>query len=160
MPDTDALNDIIRRYTIPYRKDAELIRMEDVGGIRVIHVNGYPEAPSHGELVDVHFLKVGFTEASADVEAFRNALKQALTGHGEFCDLTAKDFAGGPSYTTVGGWLGDQTQALLLFALIQHYGMGECITPERLRMPEDTWDAMAGAGYVMGMLRTSTQDPT
>lgn len=155
MSDTDLLNEIISRYTVGYRKEAEQVRVENHGDLQVVHMTGYPEAPSHGALVDVHFIKVGFTEASADEDAFRDALKQAMVGHGVFSDLSADEFKQGPSYITVGGWLGSQDQALRLFALIEHYGMGEVITPARLHITGEEADKMAGVGYVLGLLRNA-----
>lgn len=156
MPSTDRLNEIIRNYTVAYRKDAEVIKEKDVGNVHVVEIMGYPQAPSHGELVDVHFIKIGFTEASADQDAFLDAFDEAVAGTGEFgVVLTKDDFHGGPSYITVGGWLGSQDQALRLFALFAHYGLGDVITPATLHMTGEQADQAAGMGLVMGLFRKS-----
>jgi hypothetical protein len=148
MPDTDRLNQVIRNYTIAYRK-GEVVEEVDVGGIKVIHVTGYPETPSHGQLVDVHFLNIGFTEASADKDAFLDALKQALVGHGEFCDVDQHRLSGGPSYIETGAWLGSQDQALRFIALGAHYGLWDVVTPALLHITGVDADRLAGNGMVM-----------
>jgi len=148
MPDTDALNAVIRQQAQGYRKGAEG-QVEQVGGMKIVHIVGYPETPSHGELVDLHFINVGFTEAAADKQAFVDALKQALTGHGEFCDIDGARLKGGPSYIEVGGWLGSQDQALLFYGLLQHHGFGTVIIPESMGIIGDAADDLAGRGMVM-----------
>jgi hypothetical protein len=118
----------------------------------VVHITGHPEAPSRGELVDVHFIKIGFTEASAEEAAFLDALLKAVKGQGAFCSMSLEQFAEGPSYIDVGGWLGDQEQALRLFGLIQHYGLGDVFTPATLGVEGDEADELAGRGMVMATL--------
>lgn len=152
----DTLNEDIHRYTIGFRKEEEVVKTEQVGGINVITVNGYPRTPSRGDLVDVHFLNVGFTEAAANQEWLESSLYQAIAeGQGAFgVPLTRDDWAGGPSYITVGGWLGSQDSALRLFALIKHYGLGDLITPTELHITDPVVAAeLAGRGMVMCTLR-------
>lgn len=145
----------VSRCTLAYRKEVEVVKVEEVGPIRVVHINDYPEVPaSYGDLVDVHFLKIGFTEAAADQEWFESSLYQAIADHGVFADISREDWRGGPSYISVGGWIGSQDLALRLFALIKHYGLGDLITPAELHVTDpETADALAGRGMVMCTLR-------
>lgn len=148
MPDTDALNAVISQQTVAYRKGAEVTKRE-VGDIQVVEVVGYPETPSHGELVDVHFINIGFTEEAADKQALVDALKQALTGVGEFgVTIDADRMRGGPSYIETGGWLGSQDQALRLYGLMQHHGLGTVVIPESMGVIGEAADALAGRGMV------------
>lgn len=152
MPDRrpiDVLNERLNRETRVYRKGAEAT-VKQVGPITVYEVFGYPETPSAGQLVDVHFVTVGFTEAAADPDGFRDDLAAACDSPGEFQHLSMEQLQQGPSYITLGSWLGSQDQALRLLALGVHYRVWDhVVTPERLHMPEDKWDHFAGMGYVM-----------
>jgi hypothetical protein len=143
----DALNEILVRSTILYRKGAEVVE-RDAGGVHVVEVFGYPQTPSRGRLVDVHFLNVGFTEAACDRAAFRAAISAAL-GHGEFLDMDVATLQGGPSYRTLGVWLGSQEQALRYMALGAHYGLWGVITPATLHIEGEVADELAGSGFVM-----------
>lgn len=148
MPDTDRLNEVIRDYTVAYRKGAEVTE-KTVGGLKVIEVFGYPQTPSRGDLVDVHFINVGFTEASVDEQAFLDALVQALSGSGEFQNMDRARLASGPSYIETGAWLGSQDQALRFIALGAHYGLWDVITPATLHITGEQADMLAGGGMVM-----------
>lgn len=144
------LNDLITEQTLPFRKGEE-VRVEQKDGITVVNIDGFPPSPIQGKLVDVHFIQVGFTEASADKAAFLKATQEALSpGAGEFADMDAATLAQGPSYITLGGWLGDQTQALLFMALCCHHEVGTVITPATLGITEpEEADVLAGRGMVM-----------
>lgn len=140
----------IDRETLVYRKGPE-ITVRDVGPVRVVEVFGYPEAPSYGELVDVYFVSVGFTEAAADPAGFRADVEAACVDPGyNGVMLTVVDLAGGPSYITLGGWLGSQELALRFMALAAHYGCSsEPITPARFGADADQAAELAGRGFVM-----------
>ncbi len=150
MTPIEDLNEIITEQTLPFRKGEE-VKVEEKDGITVVTMDGFPPSPSHGKLIDVHFIQVGFTEAAADKDVFIKATRLALQpGQGAFQDLTTKDLAGGPSYITLGGWLGDQTQALLFMALCAFHGLGNIITPANLGITDEKEVAMlAGSGLLM-----------
>lgn len=143
----ETLNAFIANATLAFRK-GEAYEEKDVGGVKVITVNGYPEAPSRGALVDVHFLMIGFTEAAAiDKDEFVSMIKDAE--HGEFMDMSLDDLAQGPSYINTGAWLGSQDLALRFIALGSHYGLWDVVTPALLHITGAQADQMAGAGFVM-----------
>jgi hypothetical protein len=144
------LNAFISTATTAYRKEAEVVKEEDVNGIRVITINGYPEAPSMGELVDVGFLKIGFTDAAGEktAEQFLDMIVNAE--HGDFGDMTLERLKAGPSYIEHGGWLGSQDQALRFLALGQHYGLWKVMHPYMLGVEDETMaQEMMGNGFVM-----------
>lgn len=143
------LNEFILNATAPYRKGAEVTRTK-VGSVDVWEINGYPQAPSRGELVDVHFLQIGFTEYVADKDTFLELLKTAVRdGCGEFDPITPELLASGPSYITLGRVFGSQDIALRYIALGEHYGLWRAITPARLHMSDEMADVAAGNGLVM-----------
>jgi hypothetical protein len=146
----DGLAQLLVHETIVYRKGAEITERE-VGGVKVIEVFGYPETPSRGELVDVHFVNVGFTERAADPAGFRSVVEAACAEVGyNGVTITATDLAEGPSYITLGGWLGSQELALRFLALAYHYGCTSVVvTPEVMGATGAQADELAGAGYVM-----------
>jgi len=145
------LNERILRETVEYRKGEELVTRELPGGtVKVHELYAMPPSPERGELVDVHFVKVGFTEASTDREAFLADLKRATgPGEGEFQDMPPDALAGGPSYITIGGWPGSQDLALRLIALGVHHGVWDVITPAVLGITGQEADDLAGRGFVM-----------
>jgi hypothetical protein len=144
------LNEVITEQTLPFRKGEE-VKVEVKDGITVVTIDGFPESPSHGALVDVFFIQVGFSEAAADKAAFVKAAQDALQpGAGEFSDMDAETLAQGPSYIALGGWLGDQTQALLFMALCAFHLGASIITPATLGITdEEPANELAGRGMVM-----------
>jgi hypothetical protein len=142
------LNEFISRTTIAYRKGAE-VTVEDRDGITVVHVVGYPETPSRGVLVDVHFLNIGFTEAIAGTTAREFLDLVTVAEHGEFADMPLDTIKGGPSYISYGGWLGSQDQALRFLALGEYYRLWKVITPGVMHIEGAQADSLAGSGFVM-----------
>ena len=128
------------------------------GMVTVIEVMGFPEAPAdavHGTFADtpvaranVHFVEIAPTAEFPDREELIDAVQGAL-GEGEFADMSADDLAGGPSYITLGGWLGSQDLALMLIGAVELAGIAKAITPALLGMTGDMADSMAGEGFVM-----------
>lgn len=143
-----ALGDVVRQQAVAYRK-GEIVKTEERDGMRVVTIDAFPEAPYHGILVDMHFIEVGFTEAAADKEGFLQALKAACADHGEFGDISLARFAQGPSYIEIGGWIGDQTLALLFMALCKFHEIGVVITPASLGIFGEAAGDLAGRGAVM-----------
>jgi hypothetical protein len=141
------LCDFIRRATDAYRKGDE-VTVRQSGPLRVVEISTYPETPDRGRLVDVHFLSVGFTEAAViSKRAFLEMIYDAEIG--EFADMPLPTLAGGPSYITLGGWLGSQDLALRFIALGEFIGTWEAITPGRLGVTGPKADTLAGGGLVM-----------
>lgn len=148
---------VVREQTIAYRK-GEVVKTEQQGAIRVVTIDAFPEAPYHGTLVDVHFIEIGFTEAAADRQGFLDALTAAIPTEGEWTNLSLHDFEGGPSYITIGGWIGDQTLALQFMALCKFHEVGEVITPATIGIEGEQADLLAGRGMVMMMLNKGALD--
>lgn len=119
-----------------------------------MHIDAFPETPLNAKIVDVHFVNIGFTEAAADKDGFLAAFRAAL-GPGEFQTLTAEDWAGGPSYITIGAWIGSQTLALALMGLIEFHEVGQVITPAHLRIEGEDANRLAGLGMVMCQVNKS-----
>ena len=117
--------------------------------MKVITVDGYPEAPLRGTLVDVHFIQVGFTERVAGVTAteFYRLIEESADG--EFGTVTMDRLRQGPSYIELGAWLGSQELALCFLALGEHLGCWTVVTPATLGITGEDADRMAGAGFVM-----------
>lgn len=144
---TTALNDFVRRVTVAYRKGEEVTVTEN-GAVRVIEINGYPTAPDSTG-VDVHFLMIGFTPEVDEITPleFVDMIVDAETG--EWMSFLLDEFKQGPSYITIGAWLGSQDQALRFMALGEHYGLWHVITPAKLGATGERADKMAGTGFVM-----------
>jgi hypothetical protein len=146
-----ALGDLVRQQTTVYRK-GEVVTVKD----NVTTIDAFPATPDRGVLVDVFFVDVGFTEAVGDggKDAFVAAIEAAVADGGEFANLTREDLAAGPSYITLGGWLGDQTLALQFMALSKFHGLGEVITPAVVGITDpDEAAKLAGRGFVMATCR-------
>lgn len=99
--------------------------------------------------VDVHFFKVLCDESCCRDDLVALIEPCLLPGAGEFGDLNADAMAGGPSYITLGGWIGDQGLALLLIGLGDHLKVWKAITPATLGITGADADKLAGGGMVM-----------
>jgi hypothetical protein len=124
-----------------------------VGGIAVTEVMGFPETPAEAPIdevaADVHFVEVVRGEDFPTKDELIAYVQDAL-GEGEFgTTMSADDLAGGPSYITLGGWLGSQDLALMLIGAVELAGIAKAITPKALGMTGEMADTMAGNGLVM-----------
>lgn len=148
------LNNYIRATTVEYRKGAEVIEHEPENGVQVTEIFNMPPTPDRGVLVDCWFINVGFTERATDKDEFIRLLRAAL-GPGEFETITAETIIGGPSYITLGAWLGSQDQALRMLALGKFYDLWNIITPTSLFGPAQDagqatkFDLMVGGGFIL-----------
>lgn len=143
------LNSIIMEQSVSFRK-GEVYREENHGNVKVIRIEAFPETPLRGTIVDVHFINIGFTEAAADREGFVQAIRDVVdTQSGEFDQLSYEALRGGPSYITIGAWLGSQQLALQFMALCEFHDLGEVITPGKLGITGEKADQLAGVGMVM-----------
>jgi hypothetical protein len=106
---------------------------------------GVDDATPEGcEVVDLIFFKAGFDKSKA--------VSHAEELRGIISDTKEVDqWVAGPSYIHVGGWMGDQRDALLLIALGHVAGIWKATTP--LSLGRASFDAekareLAGAGFV------------
>ena len=99
-------------------------------------------------VADTMFIKIAMdvTDGTPNKEELIELIK---ANKGEFCEL---DLLNGEehSYITIGAWIGDQQDALLLMGLGSLLGMFELLTPEKLMpfLPQDLKNQMAGLGMV------------
>jgi len=137
------------------------VSTHQVGNVAVTEVMGFPEAPedaTHESFAegapnrvraDVHFVEVAPTPDFPDREELINAVRAAL-GEGEFGTvMRGVDLASGPSYITLGGWLGSQDLALMLIGAVELAGIAKAVTPAMLGATGEVADIMAGNGLVM-----------
>ena len=152
------LHDYIDDATIVYRK-GEVLSETTVNGLRVVTIDNFPALPEGLKTgVDCHFVTVGFTEKLAewDHQEFYDAVIAA--GQGSYVTMTKEIWAQGPSYITIGAWIGDQTTAFRFMACVQAHGLGRVLTPATLGITDPAAaDASAGGGMVM---LTGLKDPS
>ncbi len=130
-------------------RHGEVVKRSQAGGLEVVTVDAMPSAPADRELVDVHFFSVGFTEV-APTWTHRRFFDYLVNNPiGEFTNMVREQWEGGPSYITVGGWIGSQELALRLFALGETHEIWKVVIPERLGFTGADADRMAGNGLVM-----------
>lgn len=140
--DLNRLHEIIEATTRPLRK-GHMVTEQNVGGIAVKEVYGYPHESTEPDLkkVDVEFFVVGVDAAAAEK---RKAELVALLD--VFDEANLKN---GPSYMTVGGALGSQQAAFQLFALGEVLGLWSVITPATFGLTGPEAKEAAGKGYIM-----------
>lgn len=119
-----------------------------VGNVAVTEVKAFPEAPPNAVRADVHFVVVAPTEGFPERDDLVATVRAAL-GVGAFTTLSGEDLAGGPSYITLGGWLGSQDLALMLIGAVELAGISKAITPKMLGLTGTDADHAAGMGLVM-----------
>lgn len=121
--------------------DPEALLKAGGGVLEIYAMPPESEARPDLEKVDLHFITIGVDKAKAEE---RRADLLAILN-----DWPDDTLAGGPSYITAGGILGDQGAALQLFALGKALGIWSIITPQTLGFEGEEADQAAGAGYVM-----------
>lgn len=94
------------------------------------------------EKVDLEFLVIGVNKAKA--EQHKAELIGLLNTYPDPDSL-----AGGPSYITVGGEIGDQGAAFQLFALGKVLKLWDVITPALFGMTGEEATRAAGSGFIM-----------
>ena len=135
MSNLRALQEALPRWVrLERRPDAPEVTESQVGDVRVVEVMAYPEAPPEGTMAtegraDVHFVLVAPTEGFPGARRARRRWCSAALGEGVFKPLTAKDLMQGPSYITLGHWLGNQDLALMLIGAVQIAGIAPALTP-------------------------------
>lgn len=147
--EVQALAQRVVAVTTAYRRGAAVESETIEGGMEVVTIDAYDPAPTGDGLVDVHFLLVKVTDG--DPDRSRDVLDAALAaGRGEFTSMTERELADGPSYITLGAWLGDPEVALRFIALGAHHGWWTALTPATLGITDpERAEPLARAGYVM-----------
>ena len=124
------------------------VSVSESSGMVVAEVKAYPEAPANAVRADVHFVVIAPTEGFPDPDILVQTVRNAA-GPGEFGEVSLEALAGGPSYITLGGWLGSQDLALMLIGAVELAGIADAVTPGLLGLTGDRADQMAGMGFVM-----------
>lgn len=154
--DFDKLYKILNETTVQLRKgevvhgDKHLVDAinegrdlkEVAGGVVTIDAMPPMSAAPNLEKVDLEFLVIGVDKAKA--EQRKAELIELLNNYPDPASL-----AGGPSYITVGGEIGDQGAAFQLFALGKVLGLWDVITPATFGMEGEEARRAAGSGFVM-----------
>lgn len=149
-PQMNALQDYLQRATTVYRK-GDVVSFEPRGShVDVVVIDAFPALPEGlTTTIDCHYVHVGFTEALAELshQEFYDLVASATEGVFQYMHIS--DWSSGPSYISIGAWLGDQTLAFQFMACVQAHGLGKVITPASLGVTGERGEAMAGAGYVL-----------
>jgi len=147
MFDRDKLWRIIGECCVPLRK-GEVVEAKQVGNLNVTTINDFPSEDelvgglSTDVIVDLHFIKVLVDTVIA--EKRREEFIEILNQWPE-----PEVLAGGPSYMTVGGTIGDQGAAFQFFALGAALDIWKVITPATFGATGAQADQLAGSGYIM-----------
>lgn len=144
------LIDYVQRATVVYRI-GDVVKVTNSNALRAITIDAFPALPDGDTTtINCHFVEVGFTEALAELGHDEFAALIRACAAGEFTRMDDAAWAAGPSYLTVGGWIGDQTLAFQFMAACVAHGLAPgVITPARLGFTGAAGDAMAGGGLVM-----------
>ena len=101
-------------------------------------------------------------EGSIDLGFFRLSIADSLTADqllaalmaafeqrtGDFAEIDLQDFCSGPSYITLGAWLGDQGTAISLIGAGALLGLWDVASPETLGIHGPEADQMRGMGFL------------
>lgn len=147
MFDNEKIWRIIGECCVQVRK-GDPIEERDVGILKVFEINTNPSIEeltvndATDVIVDLHFINIMVDKTMAEKrrEEFIEQLDQWPN---------TTELAGGPSYITLGGVIGDQGTALCFIALGAVLGLWSVITPKTFGVTGPQADQLAGAGYVM-----------
>lgn len=143
------LEDYVLSSTIVYRK-GDVVKHYSMDHVDVISIDNFPELPKGlNTAVDCHFVTVGFTENLATWDHREFYDRTLAAERGAFADMTLEVWEQGPSYITIGAWIGDQTTAFRFMACAQAHGLGHVITPASLGITGTAGDAIAGGGMIL-----------
>lgn len=142
------LQEALPRWVRLERHHGQPVVSHPQGAIAVTEVMDFPEAPPNAVRADVHFVVVAPTEGFPTREELLATVAGAL-GSGVFMDANADTLAQGPSYISLGGWLGSQDLALMFIGAVELAGIARAVTPERLGLTGSLADQAAGNGLVM-----------
>ncbi len=103
-----------------------------------------PEEKPTGHTADLEFFKVSLKN-NPDPEVLRSLIEENVTGAYVNVDLFDKKEHG---FTEIGGWIGDQSMALMLMGLGELLGLWKLHTPASLNAPKELRMMMAQNGLV------------
>lgn len=112
--------------------------------------------------IDLGFFQVSIEDAEGNptvtADEFLDALRAAFEQRtGEFADMDLEEFRRGPSYITLGGWLGDQGVAISLIGVGALLGIWDVASPETLGMrPGPQADQLRGGGFLFPSVGTDS----
>lgn len=99
---------------------------------------------------DVGFMRVAVSDENVSKDDFIEALTTALThAEGDFVSVDFHELAQGPSYITLGAWIGSQQTALILMAVGAFFGIWGIATPMKLGITGEKAKELMGSGFVM-----------
>jgi hypothetical protein len=130
------------KHLVDAIKDGRDLSKEPGGVVTIDAMPHVSEAKPDIEKVDLEFLVIGVDRAKA--QAHKDELVSILKTYPE-----PERLASGPSYIEVGGELGDQGAAFMLFALGKALGLWDIITPASMGFDGAEARAMAGQGFIM-----------
>jgi hypothetical protein len=137
------LYEILDTTTVMLRKGPEVTHKQD-GEMAIVEIYDMPhESDAKKELikVDMFFLIIGVDKESAETN--KAELIEILNTYPEMDRLK-----GGPSYIELGAEIGDQGQALRLFALGKVLGLWDVMTPATLKIYGVQAELAAGQGLI------------
>ncbi len=143
------LLEILEETTYLLRK-GEPVTENVVAGVKVVQIENFPHKSQvePGIKVDCHFVVVVVDKPTA--KKYRDEVLDILKDWpSESWGQAVSKLEEGPSYIVVGGVLGDQGSAFLLFALGQVLGFWNVVTPKSLGITGPEADEVAGLGLVM-----------
>jgi len=115
----------------------------------IAHLTNNPE-PVVENIIHVGLIDVG-VKPDAPLGVFIEFLADKLRpGRGAFQDFTIDELAQGLSYIHLGGWVGDQREAIILMAIGVHHGAWSIMTPETLGIDNNSEEGkqMMGGGFI------------
>jgi hypothetical protein len=144
--DMPKLYELLAATTVQLRK-GPAVSSQSVGPLLVFTIDDMPPTENAEDnpdidIIDCFFLNIGVHKPSA-AEHREQFIK--------ICD-TFDDpdvLAGGPSYITLGGIIGDQGAAFEFFALGKHYGLWHIVTPDTFGLKGVEAHEAAGGGFIM-----------
>lgn len=120
--------------------------------------------------IDLGFFQVTIEDAEGKpqltAEEFLPVLRAAFEQKtGEFADMDLEGFLQGPSYITLGAWLGDQGVAIALIGVGALLELWDVASPETLGITGPEADSMRGMGFLFpsvtaGSLLAASEDGT
>ena len=138
--------------------DASLVKntLEIEVAETIAHLTNNPE-PVVENIIHVGLIDVG-VKPDAPLPVFIEFLAdKCRKGRGSFGDMLLDDLAAGQSFINLGGWVGDQREAIILMAIGAHHKAWEIITPASLGIDNDSEEGKQMMG--MGLIYTSGLTP-
>lgn len=119
------------------------------------HVGTDPNYAHNGtgvKMIDLGLMKTAFDPSRANKQDFVDWIRDhTKQGAGVFSDIDMDMLERGPSYIELGGWIGDQRDALLFIGLGAYHDLWTVMTPFVLDpgMDKEAAGKLMGKGFVM-----------